>query len=231
MPLYRPIRWYTMTGVLAPQTEEAYRRLRRLILSLELRPGEPLVERKLEERLEVSRTPIRAAMQKLAREGLIHRTGRVYSVAPVDLAELEEAFEFRKILETSAVRMAAARKPNTREVRELLSALEKRLEPEVELEKATDFHLTLARLSENRFLVESLSGVLGRIYRARFLEITSERGVQQAQSDHARLVELVQTGQGEAAARLMKEHLGRSRERLLQGLESSSLGRVLLAKS
>jgi len=214
--------------MLAPQTDEAYRRLRRLILSLELRPGEALVERKLEERIKVSRTPIRAAIQKLAREGLIHRTGRVYSVAPVDLDELNEAFEFRKVLETSAVRLAAARKPNTKELNELLSALEKRLEPEVELEKATDFHLALARLSGNRFLVESLSEVLGRIYRARFLEITSESGVQQAQADHTRLVELVGAGQGEEAARLVEEHLGRSRERLLKSLQRSSQGLILL---
>lgn len=216
--------------MLAPQTDEAYRRLRRLILSLELRPGEALVERKLEERLQVSRTPIRAAMQRLAREGLIHRTGRVYSVAPVNLAELEEAFAFRRMLETQAVQMAAARRPDTRELHEILSALERRLEPELELEKATDFHLALARLSGNRFLVAALADVLGRIYRARFLEITREHGVQQAQSDHARLVELVQQGQGDEAARLIEEHLGRSRERLLQGLEGSSLGRVLLAK-
>ncbi|MER3482933.1 MAG: GntR family transcriptional regulator [Meiothermus sp.] len=216
--------------MLAPQTDEAYRRLRRLILSLELRPGEPLVERKLEERLSVSRTPIRAAIQKLAREGLVHRTGRVYSVAPVDVAELDEAFAFRKLLETGAVRLAAAQKPDTRELHELLTALRERLDPEAELGKATDFHLALARLSGNRFLVESLSAVLGRIYRARFLEITSPQGVKQAQADHIRLVELVQTGQGEAAARLMEEHLERSRQRLLEGLEGSSVGHILLAR-
>lgn len=215
----------------APQTDEAYRRLRRLILSLELRPGEPLVERKLEERLSVSRTPIRAAIQKLAREGLIHRTGRVYSVAPVDLEELGEAFEFRKLLETGAVRLAAARKPDTRELRELLTALESRLDPEAELGKATDFHLALARLSGNRFLVESLSAVLGRIYRARFLEITSPQGVKQAQADHIRLVELVQEGRGEAAAELILKHLERSRERLLGTLGDSSWGSILLKRS
>ncbi|MER3488493.1 MAG: GntR family transcriptional regulator, partial [Meiothermus sp.] len=44
-----------------------------MILSLELPPGEPLVERKLEERLSVSRTPIRSALGLLAREGLVRR--------------------------------------------------------------------------------------------------------------------------------------------------------------
>ncbi len=209
--------------MLAPQTEEAYRRLRRMILSLELKPGEPLVERKLEERLAVSRTPIRAAIQQLFREGLAQRTGRVYTVAPLDLAELEEAFEFRSWLEGHIVRVAAARRPNARQLRELLASVEADLDPEIELEKATDFHLSLARLTGNRFVVASLAQVLQRIYRARYLEITRPQGADQALSDHLTLIELVQHGKGEEAADFLQQHLKRSREALLQSLEGSVL--------
>jgi len=207
--------------MLAPQTEEAYRRLRRMILSLQLRPGEPLVERKLEELLAVSRTPIRAAIQQLFREGLAQRTGRVYTVAPLDLAELEEAFEFRNWLEGHIVRVAAARRPNARQLRELLASVEADLDPEVELEKATDFHLALAKLTGNRFVVASLAQVLQRIYRARYLEITRPQGADQALSDHLHLIELVQQGQAEEAAAFLQKHLERSREALLQSLEGS----------
>lgn len=209
--------------MLAPQTEEAYRRLRRMILSLQLRPGEPLVERKLEELLAVSRTPIRAAIQQLFREGLAQRTGRVYTVAPLDLAELEEAFEFRNWLEGHIVRVAAARRPNARQLRELLASVEADLDPEVELEKATDFHLSLAKLTGNRFVVASLAQVLQRIYRARYLEITRPQGADQALSDHLHLIELVQQGQAEEAAAFLQKHLERSREALLESLEGSVL--------
>jgi DNA-binding GntR family transcriptional regulator len=209
--------------MLAPQTEEAYRRLRRMILSLQLRPGEPLVERKLEELLAVSRTPIRAAIQQLFREGLARRTGRVYTVAPLDLAELEEAFEFRNWLEGHIVRVAAARRPNARQLRELLASVEADLDPEIELEKATDFHLSLAKLTGNRFVVASLAQVLQRIYRARYLEITRPQGADQALSDHLHLIELVQQGQAEEAAAFLQKHLERSREALLQSLEGSIL--------
>ncbi|ADD29572.1 GntR family transcriptional regulator [Meiothermus ruber] len=209
--------------MLAPQTEEAYRRLRRMILSLELKPGEPLVERKLEEILAVSRTPIRAAIQQLFREGLAQRTGRVYTVAPLDLAELEEAFEFRHWLEGQIIRVAAARRPNARQLRELLASVEADLDPEVELEKATDFHLALAKLTGNRFVVASLAQVLQRIYRARYLEITRPQGADQALSDHLHLIELVQQGQAEEAASFLQKHLERSREALLKSLEGSIL--------
>lgn len=209
--------------MLAPQTEEAYRRLRRMILSLELKPGEPLVERKLEEVLAVSRTPIRAAIQQLFREGLVQRTGRVYTVAPLDLAELEEAFEFRSWLEGQIIRVAAARRPNARQLRDLLASVEADLDPEVELEKATDFHLALAKLTGNRFVVASLAQVLQRIYRARYLEITRPQGADQALSDHLHLIELVQQGQAEEAASFLQKHLERSREALLKSLEGSIL--------
>ncbi|GIW30127.1 MAG: GntR family transcriptional regulator [Meiothermus sp.] len=209
--------------MLAPQTEEAYRRLRRMILSLELKPGEPLVERKLEEILAVSRTPIRAAIQQLFREGLAQRTGRVYTVAPLDLAELEEAFEFRHWLEGQIIRVAAARRPNARQLRELLASVEADLDPEVELEKATDFHLALAKLTGNRFVVASLAQVLQRIYRARYLEITRPQGADQALSDHLHLIELVQQGRAEEAASFLQKHLERSREALLKSLEGSIL--------
>lgn len=215
-------------AMLAPQTEEAHRRLRRLILSLGLRPGEPLVERKLEELLAVSRTPIRAAIQQLHREGLVQRTGRVYTVAPIDLAELEEAFAFRNLLETHAVHNAAARRPRAREIKDLLASVDAGLDPEVELEKATDFHLALARLTGNRFVVASLAQVLARIYRARYLEITRPQGADQAHLDHAHLIELVQQGQGDEAATFMRKHLERSRDALLQSLEGTRQGSILL---
>ncbi|WP_027891522.1 GntR family transcriptional regulator [Calidithermus chliarophilus] len=214
--------------MVAPQTDEAYRRLRRSILSLELPPGEALVERRLEEMLSVSRTPIRAAIQQLAREGLVRRTGRVYTVAPIDLDELREAFEFRSLLETTAVRMAARRKPKAREIRELLATVASEPDPEVELEKATDFHLALARLSGNRFLVSALAQVLSRIYRARFLEITRPQGVDHAREDHARLIELVQQGKGEEAAELVERHLERSHKALLESLKDTEWGSILL---
>ena len=216
--------------MLAPQTEEAYRRLRRSILSLELRPGEPLVERRLEDLLKVSRTPIRAAIQQLSREGLVHRTGRVYSVAPIDLKELEEAFQFRELLETSAVRLAALRKPKAKDIKALINSLEARLDPEVELEKATGFHLALAKLSGNRFIVSSLAQVLARIYRARYIEIMSPQGAEQARADHLQLIELVQEGQGDQAAALIFRHLGRSRQRLENSLEGNTWGAILLGE-
>lgn len=96
--------------MVASQTDEAYREMRSRILTLRLRPGEAMSERRLEELLRVSRTPIRAALERLAQEGLVRREGRGYRVAPLDLDELAEAFSLRAVLEATAARWAAARR-------------------------------------------------------------------------------------------------------------------------
>ncbi|PZA05994.1 MULTISPECIES: GntR family transcriptional regulator [unclassified Meiothermus] len=206
------------------QTGEAYRQLRRRILSLELRPGEALGERRLAGLLRVSRTPVRAALERLAREGLVRRFGRGYVVAPLDLAELAEAFAFRSVLEAAAVRWAAARHAEVLEAAGLLDRLEEAPDPERELELATEFHLALARLAGNRFLVEALAGVLPGIYRARFVEAFSPEGRAQAHREHRRILELVREGRGEEAAALVQAHLERAYVRLLESLERSYRG-------
>jgi DNA-binding GntR family transcriptional regulator len=83
-------------------------RLRALILSRHLKPGERLVQSELAERLGVSRTPVREALHKLAAEGLVtisHYKGA--SVAALSRAELEGIYSVRTALEGYAAFLAA----------------------------------------------------------------------------------------------------------------------------
>lgn len=215
--------------MVASQTDEAYREMRSRILTLRLRPGEAMSERRLEELLRVSRTPIRAALERLAQEGLVRREGRGYRVAPIDLDELAEAFSLRAVLEATAARWAAARRlQEAPEAQALLERLEGVADLDAELALATEFHLALARLSENRFLVEALSRLLPQIYRARFVEALSPEGRAQAHREHRRILDLILLGEGEEAARLVTAHLERAYLRLREGLERSYRGLLAL---
>jgi DNA-binding GntR family transcriptional regulator len=87
----------------------AYQRLRDDIITWRRRPGEVLGEIELAAELGISRTPLRAALARLAMEGLVdtsRRTAVVSAVSPQGTAEL---FELRAALEASAVRLAARR--------------------------------------------------------------------------------------------------------------------------
>ena len=92
-------------------TSSAYQRLRDLIVTGRLAPGEPLIETELSARLGVSRTPIRAALQRLQQEGFVSasRAGSMLraAVAPLTADDMREVFMMVGALEAAAARASA----------------------------------------------------------------------------------------------------------------------------
>lgn len=85
-------------------------RIRASILSGDFEPGARLHEVRLSERLGVSRTPVRSALQSLASEGLLeYAPNRGYSVRRFLTSEIVDAYEIRTMLESLAARLAAER--------------------------------------------------------------------------------------------------------------------------
>jgi len=92
------------------QTERALLRLRELIVGGELASGERVPELALVERLGVSRTPVRAALQRLQEEGLLELLpGGGFAVRGFDEADIHDAIEVRATMEALAARLAAER--------------------------------------------------------------------------------------------------------------------------
>ena len=91
------------------RTTEVYEELRTAIVQGSIRPNERLIETDLAERLEVSRTPVRESLLRLAGDGLImsHRRGWVVREHSPD--EIRQVFEVRAALEGFAARLAAER--------------------------------------------------------------------------------------------------------------------------
>jgi DNA-binding GntR family transcriptional regulator len=83
---------------------EVYQRLRDAILSVVFHPGQTLSENEVAEMLQVSRTPIREALQRLANEELIHVVPQVGTfVARMDLMRIREALFMREAIECAAL--------------------------------------------------------------------------------------------------------------------------------
>ena len=81
--------------------------LREMIHAAELKPGQPLIQERIAEMFEVSRVPVRDALQLLIGMGLaVNVPRRGVIVRPLSWQLLDELFEVRKILEGSAIRMA-----------------------------------------------------------------------------------------------------------------------------
>lgn len=200
--------------------------LREMVLSLDLGPGERLTERWLETQFQGSRTPIRAALLRLEAEDLVRRDGRNWVVAPIDLNEIAALAEFREPLETTAVRLACVRATETD--LETVAALLDSCRPDVPRaawhQAGTDFHVELARLSGNPFLLKALRGVMTRLSRARWLEVLTETSRAQAWSEHRRILELIRERQPDAAAEAAAAHIRATRDRLLRSLDEDRRG-------
>ncbi|MDB5363506.1 MAG: GntR family transcriptional regulator [Rhodospirillales bacterium] len=202
------------------QMDQAYRQLRNLILTLELLPGDKLSERWLETRFAGSRTPIRAALARLETEGLVTRDGRSYAVAPIDIGELDQLFAFREAVEGASARLACAR-----DVTDELDAIDAMLDScgtDAALEDwhrvGNEFHVALARLSGNCFFVRTITDIMTRLSRARWLEIWSEAGRATAWAEHRGVVERIRARDADGAATLIIQHVQRGRERLMRSI-------------
>jgi DNA-binding GntR family transcriptional regulator len=211
---------------LMSQMAEVERRLREMILGLELGPGEKLTERRVEADLGASRTPVRAALLRLETEGLVAREGRGWTVAPINLAEIAQVAVYREAVEVAAVRLCCG-SPDE----EALDALDAMLDsctPESSREDwhrvGMDFHIELARLSGNRFLLRAVRDAMTRLSRARWLEVRNEKARDRAWAEHRAIVAAVRAGNAEEAARLLSTHIGASRSRLVDSINEDRRG-------
>ena len=93
-----------------PTAQEAVlAEMRRAIVSGELKPGEPIRQEVLAERLGVSRVPVREALKILQGEGQVeYQPHRGYSVTRLDPDDLREVYRIRQLLETEAARISVA---------------------------------------------------------------------------------------------------------------------------
>jgi DNA-binding GntR family transcriptional regulator len=131
-----------------------YEQLRRLIVGGRLAPGSPLIESDLTARLRVSRTPVRAALQRLGQEGFVRGAApgsRRAVVAPLTLQDLREVFLMVGALEATAARQAAALDTARREtIASAMDELNARMHGAIgrrppDLVVAQDVHLRLHR--------------------------------------------------------------------------------------
>lgn len=136
--------------------EQAYRSLRTQILERTIAPGARVVEGRLAEELNISRTPMREALGRLVGDGLLERAdARSYSVRKVSPTEYFQSMQVRETMELHAMDLAVGRVPAP-EIDALMRdirLLAKETEQEAVHWKADDrLHLMFAEASGNAVL-------------------------------------------------------------------------------
>lgn len=202
------------------QSSEVESRLRQMILNLDLGPGERLTERWAEAQLGSSRTPVRAALLRLMGEGLVAREGRGWIVTPLDAKEIEQLFVYREVLEAASLRLASAQ--ITEAVLDELEAIYCKPKSNLVTGEAhkigTDFHMRLAELSGNDFIIRGIADAMNRLARARWLDTEADHD---GWEQHLAIVAALRVGNVDQAITFLVTHISESKCRLLEVLRST----------
>lgn len=204
-----------------PASERIYLALRQEIMRCEIAPGATLDATSIARRYEVSKTPVRDAMQKLAADGLVTilpRSG--YHVAPITFQAVHDILDMRAAIGPHAARQAAryATPAEVTLLRRIVREYDAPLDIGTMQQVARRFHIAIARCSRNRRIValsENLFDELERLLRFA-IDFTVKTG--EHSDEHTALVDAIEAGDGERAAAIETAHIRSSREFLIERL-------------
>jgi len=194
-------------------SQQAYQSIKQKIVSLELAPGTIIDEAGLREELNLSRTPLREAVQRLAQEKLVVIVPRQgMFVSEIGITDLQKLFEARLVLEPFVTRHAAQRGTAKHWSRmEAVLAAAPVNDKEVNNEKliAVDeaCHQIIYEAADNRFLCDVLRTIYALSLRLWYLSLTSIGNMQDIVLEHRLIMDALKAKDEDEAARLMEKHI------------------------
>jgi DNA-binding GntR family transcriptional regulator len=209
----RPNPWRASGARPADTTARVYDILRDKAINYDLRPGAHVNEAALAAELNVSRTPVRSALNRLASEGLMTIVpNKGFFRQPLDIDAVRSLFEVRMAIEVLSVRLFCER-AGPDEVRGLREAWQRikpkgaGTAPEAIVEADEAFHLRLARGGRNQELPRLLADLNARIRFVRTVAMEQPRFRDGSFADHHGIIDAIEACDADAAAELMTRHI------------------------
>jgi DNA-binding GntR family transcriptional regulator len=193
-------------------SDKAYQLIRRKIITLELPPLSAIDEQALMEDLQLGRTPIREALQRLAAAGLvISAPRRGMFVADIGITDLQKIFEMRMVLEGFCARLAAQRVTAEQlgQMQTVIAELEQTQNGDSKALMEIDerFHQLVYQAANNEFLADTLARLHAQSHRIWHLVLDRIGDVRGAMEQHIAITTALQEGDGEHAEALLQGHV------------------------
>lgn len=199
-------------------TQSIYDELKRMIIDFEIVPGARFTETQIADHFNVSRTPVRAALQRLELEGqLAIKPKQGCFVRTIDLLQISHYYDVRVALEAMAVREAMEQGD-----RQALEALANKWNPAHKLlgdevseqlkQEEENFHIELAQASRNQVLITYLDDINHHIRAVRRLGWPDQVSVDDTYDEHFRICQLMLEDQVEEAVAEMVNHIRKSQD-------------------
>ncbi|UCD67986.1 MAG: GntR family transcriptional regulator [Betaproteobacteria bacterium] len=187
-------------------TDKAYKQLEEMIVTLQLEPGAVLAELELGERLQIGRTPIREALQRLAREGLVMILPRKgILVTEINPGKQLLLIEVRRALERLMARTAAIRSSGTerKEFRRIAKGMQQAAIKNDDVKfmrHDSELNALLAEAAHNEYAARAIQAIQGLSRRFWYFHYKQAADMPLCARLHAALAQRIADGDGASAA-------------------------------
>jgi DNA-binding GntR family transcriptional regulator len=200
-------------------TESAYEALREAILDGELRPGEPLSVVAVSQKLAMSRSPARAAVERLVSEGLLEDIGNGFVVADLTAEDLFDSMAVRELLEGPAAELAVPRfspaaLDQLGQIHDQFVSAYARSDAKAGMRADHAFHQLISSACGNRALVEHLGRIQSRILVVTYGRAWSVLSKARAVPEHAAILAAIRVGDPLLTRMAATAHVNAACERL-----------------
>lgn len=219
----------------ASRVDDAYGRLRDLIVHGQIAPGSRIIESEVAERLGVSRTPVSAALQRLVQEGVVELDGQNGGrsrrrITPLTRENARELMYLLGSLESLAAgRVAEFEDERRRRVVDDLQALNGRMEREAKTEPPArgpfldidvQFHRTVVEAGGGRRLLKLHESYIPQAERYfRHYVVNEQYSLDRSLAEHEEIIEAIWSGDPDAAEGVMQQNWQNAQERLQQAID------------
>ncbi len=207
-----PLLDVTDAGSEGSRTDQIVQAITQAIVAHHLRPGEKLVEQRLGDRFQVSRTVVRQALNRLAEMKLVQlEPARGAFVAAPSAREAQEVFAVRQMVEGQMLREVVTRATAT-DLKRLRAHLQAEREAVGRVDVAArtrllfDFHVRLAEVLGNSVLVHWMQELVSRCSLITLMYQSAD-DAQASNAEHADILQAIEQRDADLAVRLLQDHL------------------------
>jgi len=205
-------------------TDQIYFRIKDLIFKQQIVPGQKLHHDYLSERLKVSTTPVREAINRLVQEDYVRNVPRKgYYLNEITIDEAEELYAFRELIELYTVEKACALGDETpiKDLQENAAQYFDYVQKPICMERLLvdqEFHLGIAGACDNRFIKSTLEKIFARLILKRSLEGFPQRGAE-VYKEHEMILNCIMGQEVARAKELVREHIRKGRDNFISYLK------------
>jgi DNA-binding GntR family transcriptional regulator len=202
-------------------THRIYEKLKEDIINLKFKENSIITEKELAERYKVSKTPVREALKKLNLEGFIEVLPRKgYFVTSISVEDLKNIFQIRMILEVGASEIAIENVSlnDIKKLKEIANTKVKTINAKSYIEYSEinyQFHLLIAKLTNNNMLANMIEGVLNQLRRVLYRDLCN-LDFENMKNEHLKIVDAIEKKGISLARRMMEKHLLDAKKRIFE---------------